>query len=123
MDGYVKAQDLWLHLSLEHVELWTLGISLSLSLLEASFELGARGIVDLGSKCLINFGGFQTIKLLCVLLHDTIESVRGSFTMSYVLHKKGGGGVAFSASTGSGICPPYVGMRPLHVTADGNRNS
>lgn len=48
--------------------------------------------------CLKNFGnrtdenssGFRTTKLLLLGVHETIESVEGSSTMSYVLTKNGG---------------------------------
>lgn len=57
----------------------------------------------LGKRSLVNSGGFHTTKLLFVGLHDTIGSVAGSSTMSYVLLKKGGGAFAFDMGAGAGI--------------------
>ena len=56
----------------------------------------------LGSKSLANSGGFQTTKLLLVGLHDSIGSVAGSSTMSYVLLRNGGGPVPLGI--GDGVC-------------------
>ena len=43
----------------------------------------------LGRSTLENSGGFHTMKLVLLWLQDTIESVDGSSTISYVLARKG----------------------------------
>lgn len=45
---------------------------------------------NLGNKTDENSSGFQTTKLLSLELHETIELVEGSSTISYVLTKNGG---------------------------------
>lgn len=65
-----------------------------------------------GSRSRANSGGFQTTKLLLVELQDTIASVAGSSTMSYVLLRKGGGAFAMfctgGGGCGAGAPPPLV---------------
>jgi hypothetical protein len=45
---------------------------------------------NLGSKSLANSGGSHTVKLLLLGLQETIGSVEGSSTISYVFARKGG---------------------------------
>ena len=51
------------------------------------------------------------MKLLLVELHETTESVAGSSTISYVLHKNGGG--PFTFDIGVGAFPPPLLVSPM----------
>lgn len=76
----------------------------------------------LGRRSRANSGGFHTTKLLFSGPHDTIASVAGSSTMSYVLLRKGGGTFPFNPGFGTddlsffavvAPCPPSTPPLPL----------
>lgn len=58
----------------------------------------------LGKRSLANSGGFQTTKLLLVELQDTIASLDGLSTISYVLLRNGGDALALGMGAGAGVC-------------------
>ncbi|KAL5728733.1 hypothetical protein ACHQM5_001783 [Ranunculus cassubicifolius] len=64
------------------------------------------------------------MKLFRALLHETIESVNGSSTISNVFVRNGGGPISFSPSTGCGYIgsdeepppPPMISMKSSSLT-------
>lgn len=72
-----------------------------------------------GKRSLANSGGFQTTKLLLVELQETIASLDGSSTMSYVLLRNGGGALVLGMGAGAGVCVPPP--EPLLLTPSMSR--